>query len=159
MNRGEYLRDVWIGAVTAVIALVYLWLIPSQVAGDTDGYDGISGRTLPYFIGVVLLALGVLLALSSARKARKAQAGAAAIVSWPTAQRVLIYTLAIALYTVGIATIGYVVATLVVLPFAMYFSGARRWRTLVLTTLIVPPALYWFFHVIMQIPMPEALLI
>lgn len=158
MTRSECRRDFWIGVVTIVATLAYLGLIPFQVHPDTDGYDNISGRTLPYLVGGALLVLGAALAVTSHRKARRVLADGATGFSRDAARRVLVYVALITLYALGIAWIGYVVSTAAALAFAMWFSGARNRVAMVVVTLVTPPLLYWFFHVLMQIPLPEALL-
>lgn len=156
MPREQYVRDVWIGAATIVFAIAYLGAIRYQVVPDSDGYDNISGRTLPYLIGATILMLGLLLSASSWRAASKAQPGGTVIVTRDRVLRAVAYAGAITLYAVGIEHIGYIITTAAALLFAMIFSGVRKPVPLALATLVVPPALYWFFHVVMQIPLPEA---
>ena len=149
------MRDGWIGVATVVVGIVYLLFIRSQVSAETDGEAGVSGRTLPYFVGVLLLLLGTLLAAASYLRARTARRDGSLIITRAALGRVAIYIGAIVLYALGINYVGYIVSTAAALLFAMIFSGARNRLTLLLLTLIVPPLMYWLFHVLMQIPLPE----
>lgn len=154
-SRQELRRDAWIGVATMLGAVLYLVLIPSQVQSEHDGFAHISGRTLPYLIGTTVLVLGALLSVLAARRSRRAPVtDVAPSASGPTL-RVAVYTGAIALYAIGIGQLGYVTSSLVMLLFAMWFSGERRWLVLLVATIATPLVLYGFFHVVMQIPLPE----
>ncbi len=157
MTRESCQRDVWIGVCTFVCGLLYLLFISSQVSPESDGPAGVSGRTLPYIVGATLLGLGALLAGASWQRMRTASRAGSVLPTRAALLRVSIYAGAIALYALGISTLGYVVSTAPALLFAMLFSGARKRITLLLVTLIVPPLMYLGFHVLMKIPLPEAM--
>ncbi len=157
MTRENCLRDLWIGVGTFAAGLLYLLFIGSQVSPESDGPAGVSGRTLPYIVGALLLLLGGALTVTAWLRSRTSDRAGTVILSRSALLRVLIYIGAITLYAVGISTLGYVVSTAPALLFAMWFSGARNRTAMLLVTLIVPPLLYLGFHVLMKIPLPEAL--
>ncbi len=154
-SRKEFRRDVWIGAATATGAAFYLILIPSQTLPEHDGFASISSRTLPYLIGLTVLLLGVVLCGVSLRRSRRATPGGWPLVGRQAALRVLVYTGAIVLYTVGIGYLGYVTSSVAMLLFAMWFSGARKRYIIVVASIATSLILYGFFHLLMQIPLPE----
>lgn len=158
MSREDCVRDAWIGVATAVAGAVYLLLIAGQVSAETDGEQGVSGRTLPHVVGWLIVALGALLAAASGWRARSARRSGSVLITGAALRRVVIYIGVIALYAWGIATIGYVVSTAAALLFAMLFSGARNRLALLLMTALTPLLMYGLFHRLMQIPLPEALL-
>src|SRR5690606_17750291 len=117
---------------------------------------GVSGRTLPYLAGVLMLLLGGALSLTAWARAGRAAREAPEPVASTGWGRVLIYTGLVALYAVSIASLGYVVSTAWALLAAMIFSGARGWLKLALVAAITPGILYGVFHVVMKIPLPDA---
>lgn len=159
MKRNECVRDMWIGVVTLLFAVVYLWFSESQVSPDGDGYDNITGRTFPYIIGGFLGFLGVGGIIRNLRRLRTAGPSDEGVLGGERAKRVLIYTGAIIAYALGIEYLGYMVSTYIMLAFGMWFSGARLGTAFYVTALVTPPALYFFFTSLMQIPMPRALLL
>ena len=72
--------------------------------------------------------------------------------------RVAILTGVAVLYTLGLTYIGYIVSTILALAGAMVFSGERRSRLVVVISVITSVTLYYFFHKLMQVPLPHTLL-
>ncbi len=155
-------RDLIVGLVAVVLGLAYLLAIGSQVSAETDGLDGVSGQTLPHLIGGVLTFLGAALTVQALlrRRAEKAsgQATMQAGEDWSRWRRAAMMVGLVACYWLGVTYIGYVVATAAALLAAMLFSGARNWKPMLILVLVVPPLMYWVFHELMYIPLPEALL-
>jgi hypothetical protein len=156
MSRQACTRDVWIGLVTVACGLAYLYATPLQVSPDADGEAGVSGRTLPYLAGALMILLGVALSLTSWARARVTPRDGSAPAVLAGLGRVLVYVGLIAGYALGIAIVGYVVSTACALLAAMVFSGARGWLTLALVTAITPAVLFGVFHLVMKIPLPQA---
>lgn len=153
---GNAPSDLAVGLIALLLGLAYLGAIPSQVSPETDGAAGVSGRTLPYLIGGILALLGAALTAKSLWRRTAAFKRSRDPGSRERALRATQMVGIVAGYWLGVTTVGYVIASAVALLVAMRFSGARTWWTLLLVASIVPPLMYWFFHVVMQIPLPEA---
>ena len=153
-------RDFLIGLGTALLAGAYLLLIPYQVQSDSDGYDFVSGRTLPFLVGGFLLLTGVCLAATSlGGMARQTSGDPARDASVLTRhKRVFMLAVITVLYTLGITYIGYILSTVVVLVVTMFFSGERRKYILLAVSIVTSVVLYYFFHVLMRVPLPHTLL-
>lgn len=161
-NRASAGRDLIVGLVAVVLGLAYLLAIGWQVSAETDGLDGVSGQTLPHLIGGLLTLLGLALTVQSVLRRRAAQATGQASAQggedWSRWRRAALMVGLVACYWLGVTYIGYVVSTAAALLAAMLFSGARNWKTMLILVLVVPPLMYWVFHELMYIPLPEALL-
>jgi len=153
-------RDTLIGVFTIALSAIYLFLIRYQVQPDSDGYDNVSGRTLPYLVGFFLLFFGSLLALISARRGgqRKNISELTAIASNPAAKRVLIYLFLTILYLLGISYLGYVVSSIVALIILILFNGEKRLLLVCVVAVITSISLFYFFNTLMRIPLPPTLL-
>jgi len=149
-------RDLWIGVATVALGTAYLYGITLQVSAEVDGAAGVSGRTLPYLAGGLMVLLGAALALTSWNRSRTLPSEAQAPIDLVGLRRVLAYILLIAAYAASMATIGYVVSTACALLAAMKFSGAHGRLRLGLITVVTPALLYGFFIYIMKIPLPDA---
>lgn len=161
MDTKKYMiKDGMLGVCVMVFAVVYLIITPFQVSSVTDGFENLTGRTFPYVIGCATLLLGAMLAYRSFRNASRMQSETGAIEA-PNGngRKVAYYITAIALYALGIEFLGYVVATIGMLVYAMWATGARDKRVIAVTVAVVPAFIYWLFHYVMQIPFPDALLL
>ena len=154
-------RDFLIGLGTVLLAGLYLALIPYQVQSDSDGYDFVSGRTLPFMVGGLLLITGTALTITSLRTMNRTSPHEQAPSPEPTRhryKRVAILTALAVLYILGLTYIGYIVSTILALAAAMVFSGERRKRLVVIISILTSVLLYYFFHKLMQVPLPDTLL-
>jgi len=159
MTRQYDARDFWIGVFVFAFALVFLALSQTQVSFETDGFDNISGRTFPYIIGGVQLILGAALMAWNWPALKLANSTKGCTFNKARTRRIAIYAGSILVYTVMIYYIGYLVSTFAALVFALWFSGAKRNLATFLVALVTPLLMYYVFHVLMQIPFPESLLI
>ena len=154
-------RDFLIGMGTVLLAGLYLALIPYQVQPDSDGYDFVSGRTLPFMVGGFLLITGLALTIKSLRTMHRTSSYEQAPSHESPGHRykrvAMLTTLAV-LYTLGLTYMGYIVSTILALAAAMVFSGERRKRLVVIISILTSVLLYYFFHKLMQVPLPDTLL-
>lgn len=159
MVRKEYARDFVISAVLFVIGAAYLVLSQTQIDETTDGFKHISGRTFPYIIGGTICLLNVFGMLVNWRGMRQASHGEATPFDSRRLKRAAIYAVSIAVYGLMIAYVGYLVSTFIALAYCMRFSGAPVNKSFIAVAIIAPPLMYYLFHILMQIPLPDALLI
>lgn len=159
MTRSECKRDMYIGIAFVLIGLCYILITPYQVSDESDGFENITGRSFPYLIGGVLSLLGGCLAARSMKRVSHAHDGTPIRIDPDKLRRVVTYSLAMIAYALLFTFIGYISSTLIALVFAMWFSGAKFNIAFICVAIIFPPLLYYLFHILMQIPLPDALLI
>lgn len=158
MTKNECRTDFYIGLGGVAFALVYLLLADSQIDPETDGYDNISGRTFPYIIGAAIFLISCVTVFRSWQRSRTAVADQQSTWDMARLKRAAAYALIIVLYCLAMTHVGYIVSTFVALVVCMWFSGAKMGMAFWITALIVPGLMYYTFAVLMQIPIPQALL-
>ena len=68
--------------------------------------------------------------------------------------RTFLTILLFVLYIAAVPLVGYLAATLVFLPAALFFFGARNWAVIIPLSIGLPLLLYWFFSRIMFVLLP-----
>lgn len=160
MNKAIARRECIIGACVLGIAIIYGILIPFQASGYTEG-NSISGRVLPVAIAALLGLLGASHAYNNWKLFRKLPPDATEQppLNRIFVKRVILYLLASCAYVAGIEYIGFIVSSLIIIPCYILLSGGRNMKALVITSLATPLVLYAIFTVIMEIYLPDGLLI
>lgn len=160
MNKAIARRECIIGVCVLGIAIIYGTLIPFQASGYTEG-NSISGRALPLAIAALLGLLGTLHGYNNWKLFLKLPPDTTEqpSINKNFARRVVLYMLASCAYVAGIEYIGFIVSSLVIIPCYILLSGGRSMKPLVITSLATPLILYVIFTVIMEIYLPDGLLI
>lgn len=160
MSRSAARRECIIGICVLGMALIYEIITPFQASGYTEG-SSISGRVLPLAIGALLGFLGALHAYNNWKlfASLPPETAQREPLSKAFVKRVVLYLLAACAYVAGIEYIGFVVSSLVIIPCFIILSGGRNMKALIATSIITPLVLYGIFTLIMEIYLPEGLLI
>lgn len=173
MNNPGY-NDVWIGIGVVVAALVgYFLVIPAGVdAPSSVPFIALAPAFWPNIIMGLLVLLGVVLCVQGMMSIR-AESGMhatedvddAGIQITPqrrdTAARLFRTLLVMALlfvYYAGLSRIGFVLASMLVLPVYMVLAGVRNVALIGAITLLLPIALYYFFTVVAKVAVPLGVL-
>lgn len=146
-------------AVVVALGLVYWALVPAQIAPETAPF-GISGRFFPRLIAIMAVACGSVLLVRSLLTSGRPDSSADETLGFESAAlgRVAIYVAILIGYVVGMAVLGYVVATAIAMVLLLLHAGARDWPTVGVVAVAVPAGLYLFFEKVMIVPLPRGLL-
>ena len=141
------------GGILLIFSLVLLFvLIPSQVK-EVKGF-GVSPRVFPIILSMILLVLSLsLFWRGHSNKATDKDTNEYEISAKET-KLVLLTVLLIGAYIVMLEYLGYLITTVVVLGFLMYMYGQKNIKSIVITSLVIPLTIYYFFTKLMQIRLP-----
>ncbi len=155
MSKQEHIRNLWISVGVLLFSIVYFFLARTQVVGQTDGFRHVSGRTFPYILSGTLFILSIVSIILNYFQLRSTVSNEKIAIEFDRIKRAALYIFSIALYTVGIMYVGYTVSTFAFIIFAMWFSGTRISVGFFIVAIVLPPALYIIFHMLMKIPLPS----
>lgn len=147
--------DRWLGPLIMLLALLWLVLIYQYIPGSRgEGEPG--PRAFPVVLGVVLLGLGVLITVSAVSTGRKALLYA----EKPATRREITIVAGtfglLLLYAFLMETVGFLIATPVVILLTMVgILQMRNWFFMLLMTAGVTLGCWLFFVVLLKTPMPH----
>lgn len=151
-----------VGEVTAaiVVAAVGIYMVSTAHTIANIGNDQVGPRVFPYLVGGLLVITGIGIAISAMRGFHAEPEGgedidASASTDWKTL--LLIASIFVA-YIVLIQPIGYLLMTMFLFGSIAWTLGAKRWRGLLLTTVLVPFISYLFFTRVLGIYIPNGIL-
>jgi hypothetical protein len=162
VNSARYKWDGILGIFSLCLGLVYLLLIPGQISPMLDGgLNNVSGRTLPFLLGLLFCILSSLLALRSWARfcALRRQGLLRSHANRLFSGKIVAYGAVIALYIECMEYIGFVVSSMALLAFAMWLTGARNKLVVALSVVAAPAFIYLLFYHVMQIPFPVGLFV
>lgn len=160
MKKQIIKQELIVGLCVMLIALIYAILTPFQASGYTEG-NSISGRALPMCIAALLGFLGASHSYNNWKLHRSLPPDREAPEPLDTEfiKRVVLYLLAACAYVAGIEHIGFIVSSLAIIPCFILLSGGRNKVALIATSVVTPLALYVIFTIVMEIYLPDGLLI
>lgn len=147
--------DRWLGPLIMLLALLWLVLIYQYIPGSRgEGEPG--PRAFPIVLGVVLFGLGVLITVSAVSTGRKALLSA----EKPATRREITIVAGtfglLLLYAFLMETVGFLIATPVIILLTMVgIMQMRNWFFMLLMTAGVTLGCWLFFVVLLKTPMPH----
>lgn len=144
--------DRIIGLVLLVLSLVLLlWIIPHEVElVDGNVGPGMDPAFMPQCFAFMLGFLAVLVILSRALGDEKT------VRLFP--RRTVITIVFFVGYIILTSLVGYLPASLAILPAYLWFFGARNWRVVVPLSIGLPVLLYLFFAKVMLVLLPTGVI-
>ncbi len=144
----------WGIRIAAAVYIVFSLYVGAQALEFPAG-----GGTFPLFAQIcAVLISGILIAGSFRPGARQADDRVDFRMTYSRAKPLLLLALSV-LYVFVIFELGYFASTVVFLFAASWTIGIRDIRTLVITAAILIPAMYAFFVVFLQAPLPKGILL
>lgn len=152
-NPGEL-----IGGVVVVASGVYLIVAARGI--HIVGTNLTGPRFFPYVVGAILVIAGVGVAISAAQgKKGESEGGEDVDASKSTDWKTLGFIAGLLLlYLLLVRPIGYLLMTMALFGGIAWILGARRWRPLVATSIMVPLVAYLFFTRVLGIYIPNGIL-
>lgn len=139
--------DRLIALILFLFALaLYFLIIPWGVEGAGEGGAGLSPDFMPRWIALCLAFLSLLhffMARGEAKTVRLFH------------RRVLISIALFVLYIAITPLLGYLVASALIMAAYLLHFGLRRWKTVVLLSVLLPVVLYLFFAKVMLVVLPK----
>ncbi|MBW2038081.1 MAG: tripartite tricarboxylate transporter TctB family protein [Deltaproteobacteria bacterium] len=150
--RTRFTYDQLIGVILFVFSLaLYFIIIPYEVEQISERTStGLNPAFMPELTAFVLAFLSLLLIV------KKREALQERVRLFPL--RVIITILLFIAYMVLTPLIGYLPATFLILPIYLLSFGMRRWKTVVVLSIIFPFILYLFFAKVMLVMLPRGVL-
>jgi len=143
----------WGIRIAAAVYIVFCFYVGAQALEFPAG-----GGTFPLFAETcAILISGILIAGSFRSSARQEEDRIDFRLTYARAKPLLLLALSI-LYVLVIFELGYFVSTLLFLFLASWTIGIRNLNTVALTAAILIPAMYGFFVVFLQAPLPKGAL-
>lgn len=143
-----------------------IWIIPAQIpVRGNQGAQAFTSRTFPYIITYsicVVAVLGLLSTILQYRKLRsdpamreKGDKGEQAFPVKSTMEILIPYIIfgLIVVYGVLFRSIGYIVATVIILPVMLFLLGCRKWMHYVCAGLFAA-MVYVVFKILLLVPLP-----
>jgi len=154
--------DRWVGGgIVATAIVLYVWLIPSQIAVPRievgGGVGGIAASPLffPRLMAVLLGMFGASLFLRARSRAQTLGDGEGFAFASDQATRVAFTAVVLGVYTALLETVGYLLLTPVTLIALCVFLGYRSWGTLLATAAGFTAVVYYGFRIGMKVLLPE----
>jgi hypothetical protein len=151
MRKPKIGRDRIIGGLLAGFSIVMLlWGIPvgvEKMGGEVG--PGLDPTFMPRLIVILIGGLAVLLMVS--REPHQEDR----LLLFPI--RTVVTILFFAIYMGLTPIIGYLPASLVILPGYLLYFGARNWRVVVPLSILLPIGLYLFFAKVMLVMLPPGI--
>ena len=155
MKVSKTKQDFWLGVAAIVLGVGYALCIPWQVSDFSEGYN-ISGRTFPYIISGIMVLIGLGLTVTAWKKLKTAYQHEFCVpFSRETRIRICAYIALIAAYILGICYVGFAVSTVLACYTAMWLSGARNKKIILLISLVTTASIYVLFTIVMEVYFPE----
>lgn len=148
-------QNFWLGIAALATSGALFICIPLTISDMSS--TGVSGRAFPYVINTFLGILGVALTLSSLKG--RPEKKEVPRLSRAQIKDIILWLGIVCLYALGISYVGFLVSTFFAVFACLWFLGMRRPVPLALMTLVLPPLLWWFFHKVVEVQFPQALLI
>lgn len=164
MDYSKLKHDIRLGCLIAVLGAVYVIYTRIAVPLPQDAASIISTRSIPYLIGGILFILGCTLACASAHGIRKyfkeGDYGVPKpLISAAEGKRGILLGGGLLLYSLGIAYVGYIVSSILFTAFVLYIYKVKNKFAFIGLSLAAPAILYAIFVYVIEVQMPEALLI
>jgi putative tricarboxylic transport membrane protein len=149
--RTQKSADVESGFFLALLGVVVL-IAASQITGGME--ERLPPRTLPYILGVTLLAASIMLIIKSWRFKGENPA-----IKWPDRKgfiRVIVNLLALAVYIALIDPLGMPIATTLYIAFTVWYLWLGRHRIFygVLSGLLSGAVVWWLFIHFLELSFP-----
>lgn len=110
---------------------------------------------MPFWLGVLLGVLAIVLLVQAARIPAE-EDEPTRFPAWQGAKAVLLAILAMGVNALLLENIGFILSTLILVPFMMAVVLREKWKLTVYTTLGVTALLYVVFQVLLNINLPKS---
>ena len=148
------MRSYWGIRIAAAVYIVFCFYVGAQALEFPAG-----GGTFPLFAQVcAVLISGLLIAGSLRPGVRQSDERMDLRITYSRAKPMLLLALSI-LYVFVIFELGYFTSTLLFLFTATWMIGIRDLKPVIITAAILIPAMYAFFIVFLQAPLPKGILL
>ena len=164
MDYSKLRHDAIFGLIIALFGMAYILLTVTQVAAPEESDTIISPRSMPYLIGGVLTLLGLTLFWDANRQIRQACTSmhaedALPLINGLEGKRALVLGCSLVAYCFGMLFLGFLVSTAAMTLAILMLYGVRNWVAVALLTIALPLSLYGIFVYLVQVQMPDGLLI
>lgn len=138
-----------------LLAVFSLFLAMSMNIKDLRIVDPLGASGFPKFILMILVLLLLISSIKSVKEflSNKENMNSQRVPSKSTFLIIGLITL-VALYTISLNTIGFLLATVLLIPAVLLLLGEKRKTLILLLTLITPVLFTVLFGVILKIPLP-----
>lgn len=144
--------NTFVGAITVLFGLTILYLSRDMSMFDEYGVPG--ERFWPYGLACLFIGLGVLQWIEVVIKHLTKAPNARVKLISPSMLRAYLTAVVMLVYGVMLYFLGFIIASLLLVPFVMWMMGEKRSWFLVLTSVAIVTVIYVFFEVIFNSPLP-----
>lgn len=161
-NYSELRRDFFFGVFCLAISVFLTWAITATIA-ERPSHTGITARTFPHIINILLFITGsILTAVSGLRLVRmdKSQKiSSSPLLNREQLARLAIFVGLLIAYLVGLSTIGFLTSSIITIAAVHWVLGARNWLVIGLISVIGSTTVWYLFDKVMGVQFPEAFLL
>lgn len=147
--------DQWSGLVLIVIAGFISWGAISLPYGNIHNPGP---GFFPLWLGIILGAMALGLILKSARQREGSKTLQDILVEKVRWEKVLLVLIALVLYAALMNILGFLIVTVLLMFFLLYFIEPHPWKTVVGWTLVGAVGSYMVFEVWMKLRLPKGFL-
>jgi putative tricarboxylic transport membrane protein len=150
----DYMKkaDQWSGLFLLIIAGCILWGAVSLPYGNIHNPGP---GFFPLWLGIILVAMAIGLMLNSAWHREKTKLLHDILTEKVRWKKVLLVLIALILYGFLINLFGFLIVTLLLMAFLLYFIEPHPWKTVIVWTLIGAFGSYLIFEVWMKLRLPK----
>lgn len=148
--------NIVVGAITVMFGVTILYF--SRDMGMFDDYGVPGERFWPYGLAWLFIALGVLQWIEVSVQRLKDAPDTDVTLSSPAMLRAYLVALVMFGYGVALYFLGFIVASLLLVPLVMWMMGEKRIWFLAVTSAAIVAAVYLFFEIIFNSPLPISFL-
>ena len=159
METEKKVKQINIGLLTAIpcliVSCVLLGLVLAYPGLERD-YLLVSARAFPRVVCILMVASSVWLLIDAITKPKlRAPLTAEEKVSFRRGVLAILCTLG---YVLLFKTLGYIVSSVIVLFLMMLIFGNRKWKQMIIISIVFPVILYFAFKFGLKTPLPEGIL-
>lgn len=161
-SYSELRQDFFFGVFCLALSMFLAWAITATIA-ERPSHTGITARTFPYIINILLLITGgVLTAVSGLRLAKMDKSRknpAPPLLSREQLVRLTIFVGLLIAYLIGLSTIGFLTSSIIAIAAAHWVLGARNLLVIGLISVIGSTTVWYLFDKVMGVQFPETFLL
>lgn len=149
--------NIFVGALTVLFGITILYL-----SGDMRMFDeyGVPGeRFRPYGLAWLFIGLGVLQWVQVVVNRLRQAPDVTVKLASPQVLRAYLVALIMLIYSAMLYYLGFIIASLLLVPFIMWMMGEKRPWFLALVSAAIVAAIYLFFEVIFNSPLPVSVFV
>lgn len=163
MKRADRFRGLYSALFGMAVSLFFFFGVDAK--RRTFGDNSISGATFPRIcaIGVMILSVLILVQWYAQFRKTKAEAasGEAKKEGWLKKYSQVLCVALILVWMLLIEPLGFIVATMLYIPFQMYLlslDSKRNWVVIAIMAVVLPIAVYFLFRSVFNVMIPRGIL-